>query len=201
MERAARPLARHIATVAAELFYKHGIHATGVDRVASEAEVTKRTLYRYFPSKESLVAAALKYTPRILFPSEGDPADQILGAFRAAVVFLNDSAYRGCAWVIVAAELTDPQHPARKIVRERIVARKRWFADRAREAGAADPEQLAEQLNLLFDGLLGNGAKVGEDDPAAQAALAAARALLAAELQRPVRVRVRDLDLVAGRQR
>src|SRR5579863_3795114 len=113
MNRAHRPLERHIANVAAELFYKHGIHAVGVDRIALEAEVTKRTLYRYFPSKDVLIAAALKYSPRIRFPSEGDPAEQIVGAFRAVALFLKDTSYRGCPYIIVAAELIDPNHPAR----------------------------------------------------------------------------------------
>jgi AcrR family transcriptional regulator len=177
MNRAHRPLERHIAIVAAELFYKHGIHAVGVDRIALEAEVTKRTLYRYFASKDTLIAAALKYSPRIRYPSEGDPAEQIVGAFRAVADFLKDTSYRGCPYIIVAAELTDPKHPARQIVRERIALRKRWFAERARDAGAALPELLAEQLNLLFDGMLAHGAKVG-DSEAGEAAVAAASALL-----------------------
>ena len=40
-----------------ELFYWHGIHATGVDAVASAAEVAPTTLYRIFGSKDGLVAA------------------------------------------------------------------------------------------------------------------------------------------------
>lgn len=182
MNREHRPLKRHIANVAAELFYKHGIHNVGVDRIALESEVTKRTLYRYFPSKDELIAAALKYSPRIRFPSTGTPAEQIIGAFRAVADFLTDTSYRGCPYVIVAAELTDPKHPARQIVRERIALRKAWFTDRAREAGAARPELLAEQLNLLFDGVLGNGAKVGSSE-AAEAAISAAAALLAHAIQ------------------
>lgn len=183
MNRAHRPLDRHIANVAAELFYQHGIHNVGVDRVALEAEVTKRTLYRYFPSKDALIAAALRYSPKVRLPSEGDPAEQIVSAFRAVADFLHDSAYRGCPYVVAAAELTDANHPARHIVRDHISARKRWFIDRAREAGVAAPELLGEQLNVLFDGVLGNGAKVGPSG-AAEAAIAAARVLLAHALTR-----------------
>jgi AcrR family transcriptional regulator len=183
MNRADRPLNAHIANVAGQLFYKHGIHAVGVDRIALEAEVTKRTLYRYFPSKDRLIAAALKYSPRVSFPSEGEPAERIIGAFHAVIDFLADTSFRGCPWIIIAAELADPDHPARQIVRERVVVRKRWFADRAREAGVAAPELLAEQLNLLFDGVLAHGAKVG-DSNAAEAALSAANVLLAQALPR-----------------
>jgi AcrR family transcriptional regulator len=181
MNRAHRPLDRHIANVAAELFYRHGIHNVGVDRVALSAEVTKRTLYRYFPSKDVLIAAALRYSPKVRLPADGTPAEQIIGAFRAVADFLRDSEYRGCPYVVAAAELTDANHPARHIVREHIAARKRWFTDRAREAGAAAPELLGEQLNVLFDGVLGNGAKVGPSS-AADAAITAAAVLLAHSL-------------------
>ena len=183
MNPAHRPLDRHIANVAAELFYKHGIHAVGVDRVALAADITKRTLYRYFPSKDLLVAAALRYAPRISFPTEGEPATQIIDAFRAVAGYLRDTSYRGCPWVIVTAELPDPKHPARRIVRERVAKRKAWFTDRARRAGAAAPEFLAEQLNLLFDGLLGDGAKLGAVAP--DAAIAAASTLLALAIANP----------------
>ena len=47
----------HILRVAGELFYREGIRATGIDRVASQAEVAPTTLYRLFASKDELVAA------------------------------------------------------------------------------------------------------------------------------------------------
>ena len=46
-----------VLDVTHELFYWHGIHATGVDAVASVAEVAPTTLYRLFGSKDGLVAA------------------------------------------------------------------------------------------------------------------------------------------------
>ena len=175
--RSGRPLADHIAIVAADLFYREGIHLVGVDRVAAEAEVTKRTLYRHFRSKDALVAAALRRSPKIRFPREGTPYAQIIGAFRAMIAFLEESAYRGCPWIIVAAELTDPRHPARIIVNDLVGKRRQWWYDRAVETGAAHPDLLAEQLDVLFDGALANSTKRGVTTPA-EAALAAAEALL-----------------------
>src|ERR1700737_4342824 len=99
------PLADHIAMVAAGLFYREGIHVVGVDRIAAEAEVTKRTLYRHFRSKDALVAAALRRAPKIRFPREGTPRSQITGAFRAMIGFIEQTAYRGCPYIIASAEL------------------------------------------------------------------------------------------------
>ena len=53
------PRARLLAA-AAELFYRHGIRAIGVDAVAEAADTNKMTLYRHFASKDELVAECLR---------------------------------------------------------------------------------------------------------------------------------------------
>jgi AcrR family transcriptional regulator len=45
------------------LFYRRGIRAVGVDTIAAEIGVSKRTLYNYFPSKDALIVAYL--SPRL----------------------------------------------------------------------------------------------------------------------------------------
>ncbi|MDB5093285.1 MAG: yjdC 2 [Candidatus Eremiobacteraeota bacterium] len=174
---AGQPLRDHIAEVAATLFYSDGIHVVGVDRVAAEASVTKRTLYRHYRSKDALIAAALQAAPVMVFPREGSARDRILGAFEMLERFLTGTRYRGCPFIIYAAELTDPKHPARILIETLVYKRRAWFKTRAAEAGAADPEILSEQLDVLFDGALASGAKRGELKPVA-AALAAARTLI-----------------------
>jgi len=78
----------HVAHVAARLFYRGGIHAAGVDRIALEAGVTKRTLYHHYSSKDDLITAALRVSPIITFPRDGTPIERILGAFTALKEFL-----------------------------------------------------------------------------------------------------------------
>ncbi|NEE13916.1 helix-turn-helix transcriptional regulator, partial [Streptomyces sp. SID7499] len=46
------PAARRALAAAGRLFYDRGIHAVGVDLIAAEAGVTKKTLYDRFGSKE-----------------------------------------------------------------------------------------------------------------------------------------------------
>jgi AcrR family transcriptional regulator len=45
-----------IMKTATDLFYRHGIHAVGVDTIASEAGTNKMSFYRNFASKDELVA-------------------------------------------------------------------------------------------------------------------------------------------------
>ena len=58
------PGAQRILDVASDLFYWRGINAVGVDTIAAESGVTKRTLYDRFGSKERLVAAYLRTRDR-----------------------------------------------------------------------------------------------------------------------------------------
>ncbi len=170
-------LKAHIARVAARLFYEQGIHAVGVDRIADEAKITKRTLYHHYSSKDELIAASLRVSPIVVFPTEGKPVERIAGAFENLGRFLESTRYRGCPFIFYAAELVDRDHPARAIIEQLVAKRRAWFRDLAVQAGAARPQALAEQLDVLFDGALAAGAKRGELAPA-RAALSAARALL-----------------------
>ena len=49
-----------IIQVATELFGKYGYHAVGVDWIIREAEVSKKTLYNHFNSKENLIVEVLE---------------------------------------------------------------------------------------------------------------------------------------------
>src|SRR4051812_16527312 len=49
-----------ILETADRLFYLRGIRAVGVDTIAAEIGISKRTLYNHFPSKDELIAAYLK---------------------------------------------------------------------------------------------------------------------------------------------
>src|SRR5437660_9869363 len=70
-----------ILDTADRLFYLQGIRAVGVDTIAAEIGISKRTLYNHFPSKDALIAAYLArrfVQPR---PSDKPPVEQILSTF------------------------------------------------------------------------------------------------------------------------
>ena len=132
------PGARRILEVASQLFYRDGIHAVGVDTIAAESGVTKRTLYDRFGSKDALVAAYLRRRHELWWQQF---EQRIAGAEspRALVVFdayLDDATMvsRGCAFVNAAAELPR-DHAAYTAIREH----KQAVRDRLAELVAATP--------------------------------------------------------------
>jgi len=171
------PLAQHIAATAAVLFYQRGIAVVGVDLIAARAGVSKRTVYRHFPTKDELVAAALLHGPFVVFPKDGAPHQRLLGAFDALVAFVEDPAYRGCPYINAAVELTNPRHPARAIVQQQADRRRRWFKRRLDEMAHPQAELIAEELDILFDGALANSTKRQSSTPAHAARAAAERVI------------------------
>ena len=72
-----------ILQTADRLFYLQGIRAIGVDTIAAEIGISKRTLYNHFPSKDALINAYLERRFVTTRPSDKSPVDQILGYFDA----------------------------------------------------------------------------------------------------------------------
>lgn len=174
------PGAQRILDVASELFYWRGIHAVGVDTIAAESGVTKRTLYDRFGSKERLVAAYLRARDRRwrqlitarLDDANLDPVQRVLVPFDVLDEWLVPNG-RGCSFINAFAELPELEDPGRQIV----VAEKTWlrdlFTDLLREADVPDPATLAVQLLSLHEGAIVAYAITEETDAAASVRRAA----------------------------
>ncbi|TDT30280.1 TetR family transcriptional regulator [Streptomyces sp. BK208] len=157
------PGARRVLEAAERLFYEHGIHAVGVDLVAAEAGVTKKTLYDRFGSKEQIVVEYLAgrderwralLADRLDAVAEQGPAARILEVFEASRVWAEDHGRRGCSMINAHAEISDPAHPAYPV----ITGQKRWMLGLfTRLAGELDPagaQRLGGALMLLHEGAL-----------------------------------------------
>jgi AcrR family transcriptional regulator len=154
------PAAERILRAASEKFYREGIRAVGVDAIAAEAGVTKKTLYERFGSKDRLVAAYLRarderwreWLMGVVERRDGSAKERLLSTFDALEEWMERENPRGCGFVNAAAELPDADHPARVVVMEQ----KRWLrgylVELTAEAGAEDPEDLAEKLFILHEG-------------------------------------------------
>src|SRR5258707_12959303 len=103
-----------ILAAANKLFYAQGIRAVGVDTVAAEAGVSKRTLYHHYPSKDALIAAYLTARFKQLAPSDAPALEQILGNFDRLESPITDGSFRGCPYVNAATDLCHARHPAAK---------------------------------------------------------------------------------------
>lgn len=185
------PAARRALAAAARLFYDRGIHAVGVDLIAAEAGVTKKTLYDRFGSKEQIVVEYLAdrderwraFLAGRLDAAPPTPAAQVLAVFDASRAWTAENSPKGCSMVNAHAEISDPSHPAHAV----ITGQKRWMLGLfTRLAGDIDPDgadRLGRTLMLLHEGaLVAHGLKVFPD-PVAHAR-DEARALLAAAAER-----------------
>jgi AcrR family transcriptional regulator len=166
-----------ILETADRLFYLQGIRAIGVDTIAAEVGISKRTLYNHFPSKDALISAYLErrfVQPR---PSDKPPVEQILGTFDSLERRFSAKDFRGCPFVNAVAELGTECKSVRGIAVAFKESRRLWFRDLLVQIGAVDPEGLATQLVLLVDGSIAQDL-VREDPAMARAAKEAARVLL-----------------------
>jgi AcrR family transcriptional regulator len=153
-----RPARARVLDTAARLFYAEGVHTVGIDRIIAAAGVAKATFYHHFPSKDELVRAYVveqsSWQRAAAAAIEGtSPRDTLEGVFAAMCDFGAGPAYRGCAFINVAAEYPDPAHP----VRQAVVEHRRWMRDLYRDLlvadGHPDAERTADILLLLRDGL------------------------------------------------
>lgn len=173
--RRGRGARERILEAATSLFYRQGINATGMEQLAVVADVSKRTLYLHFQSKEALVEAYLdqlddqgwRSPESALDRLELPPRERLLGVFATAPGSeqASEGPTRGCAFLNAAVEVPDPVHP----VHERAARHKVRFAERlaatAREAGAADPDFLGRQLALLYDGAASRSVVLNSAEP------------------------------------
>ncbi|GAA1275873.1 TetR/AcrR family transcriptional regulator [Saccharothrix xinjiangensis] len=141
---------------AGELFHQEGV-GVGVDALCRAAGVSKRSMYQLFESKDELIAASLErrgptYDALLLPPGGGAPRDRVLHVFQAQDALTTRPGYRGCPLVATAVELKDPDHPANDVARRRKQGLTDFFAAEARAAGVTDPDALAAQLTVVFDG-------------------------------------------------
>lgn len=159
-----------LLTTATTLFYREGIHAVGVDRIISEAGVTRATFYRHFPGKEDLVEAYLGVEDAVIrgaFTAAGEATDdpaELLGlvieGLAADVARLHT---RGCPFINAAAEYPDPESG----VRITVGTHREWFRSQLEAlltaSGAADPALAAGELVLLRDAAMVGGYLDGWD--------------------------------------
>jgi AcrR family transcriptional regulator len=167
-----RPGAERLLEVASDLFYREGIRAVGVDTISAKAGVSKRTLYNRFGGKDELVAEYLRrrderWRVYLQEQTEGlaDPREKLLAVFGAYEEWLVGEDFRGCAFANAAAEIPDPNHPARIVAQRHKEGVREHLAALAKEAGFDKSESLAERLLLLLEGAAATAAMRRSGEP------------------------------------
>jgi AcrR family transcriptional regulator len=182
-----------ILSTARELFYREGVRGVGVDTVVAQSGVAKTSLYRWFPSKDVLIASVVEEEAKARWAAwdrtaercaDLPPRERLRMHLAAIVKFVNIPTYRGCPFMNVAAELPDPQHPARLVSLEAMHELRRRVRGLVDLIDAIrDPVELTDQLVLLIDGTLSAALCLGIDGPQ-KYLLPAAEALVDAQLRR-----------------
>ena len=143
---------------AGELFYRDGVNI-GVDALCKAAGVSKKSMYQLFRSKDELIAESLASVgpsyQQALEPGvdQGStPRERILAVFEKQDRLAAEDGYFGCPFVSTAVELKNPEHPGSVVARHFKQRLTDFFQSELIAAGVEDPELLAVQLTMVFDG-------------------------------------------------
>lgn len=161
------PAVERITNVAAELFYKQGYRATGINEVISKSGVAKATFYNHFPSKDDLGLACLKklsdgelaYIDNAIATAKGE-LDRFLSVIESLGPWLIDTKFRGCGFINIASEIPDYSSPLRKVgtklydgIRQRVEMLCQELIDSNPEKyGHLDQKNLSNEYMVVFVG-------------------------------------------------
>jgi len=149
-----------IVRSALKQFYRHGFHASGVDLLAEQAGVTKKTLYRHYPGKDALIDAALALRHRQFmekmraFVEAAPVALRPLAYINFIIHWVQEDDFHGCAFINAAAEYAkadEPPHQQAAAHKKEICG---YLTDLCAAAGVKQPAAVAMPLYLIGEGLI-----------------------------------------------
>lgn len=170
------PARERLLAAAEELFYAQGIASTGVDAVIARAGVATGSLYNNFAGKDALVAAYLEARDRrwreqweAAVGEHTDPVGRVLAIFTAMQRWdrtLSDN--RGCADLAAILQLPpgSPGVVAANAHKQHIRHR---LQELLCETGAANPDEVARDIMLVYEGMLSLLAMHLDPDPIGRA--------------------------------
>jgi len=175
---------QRILEAAYDLFYAEGFGRVGIDRIALQAGLTKRTLYYHFASKDALLAAMLEFHHGLALARIAEWAAPLAGAdvgsfidalFAALALWSRERRWAGAGMTRLVMELADlPGHPARAIAARHKAAIEDWLTAALAARHAIEPRAAARAIMLLLEGCQAM-ILISGDRAYAQTAAAAAR--------------------------
>ncbi len=171
------PAKGRILETANQLFYQDGILNVGVDRIIAQSSVTKATFYKHYRSKDNLILEYMK-SRRVdtetqvqsIIENAASPHDAVLGLLENIASELTKPDFRGCPFLNVVAEISDPTHPVRRLIAEHRDWYNETLHNLMRSAGHPVSGDAADEIMLAKDGALAGG--YAGDSIAAGAAMA-----------------------------
>ncbi len=149
-----------ILETASKLFYEKGIPYVGINEVIAESNIAKRTLYRWFSSKDKLIEEVAKYRAELwikwfeqaVTERGNTPKEQLLATFDVLREWYASPGFRGCPFINAVLEIADASHQAHHVsinLRESI---RQIVMRLAKEAGVQNPDAFSRQYLLLIGG-------------------------------------------------
>ncbi len=171
----------HLIDVAAELFNRHGYHATGIDRIMAATGISKATLYRHFKTKDELIVAVLARQDEAareemrsyVENASTVPRERLLATFGQLDVWLKACDFFGCPFMAAASEFSEGPN----LVLQQVQIHKRlylaFFEELVRAAQIPEPRTVARQIVMLHEGAVAFAQVFGAEGAAASARHAA----------------------------
>ena len=150
-----------IVQAAIEEFRSNGFEATSMDKIAARADVSKRTVYNHFPSKDDLFAGILlelwdssQPPGELIYDAERPLREQLLELLRMKSTMLSDKNFIDLARVAIAETIHSPERAQAMVARlgEREEQLTIWIRA-AQDDGklqSGDPAFLGHQLMGLL---------------------------------------------------
>lgn len=160
---------QRILATSADLFSREGYRAVGTDTIIERSGVAKMTLYRHFSTKNELICAYIEQTiedfwasfEQVISEHPDSPKEQLVAIFESLASTVTEPTFYGCSCLQAVVEFPQPDHPAHQVAFQHKQDVRTHFRDLAAQAGAREPDLLADQLLLLMNGLLMQGRIAG----------------------------------------
>ena len=151
---------QQILETASLLFYNKGIQHVGINEVIAASGVAKRTLYRWFTSKELLITEVMKYRAQEWLRWFEDavsaqgitPKERLLATFDVLREWYSSPNFRGCPFINAVLEIADASHQAHQVSVDLRESIRQIIVRLAAEAGVNNPEFFSQQYLLLIGG-------------------------------------------------
>ncbi|WP_305462630.1 TetR/AcrR family transcriptional regulator [Photobacterium leiognathi] len=145
-----------------ELCSKYGFHGTSMDNITSATSVSKATIYKYFNSKENLIAEALAIFSQqaiekleLLYSDNTLTLEQKLSSrFDGLLDLFNRHAFHGCYFQLAYSEFNQIDPNIGQICSGYKQKRLTMLDELLQNEGIKDPTYKAKQAELIFNGLL-----------------------------------------------
>lgn len=149
-----------ILETASKLFYEKGIPYVGINEVISESGVAKKTLYRWFSSKDILIEEVTKFRAqqwigwfeKAVTERGNTPKERLLATFDVMREWYASPGFRGCPFINAVLEIADASHKAHHVSIDLRESIRKIVMRLAAEAGVENPDAFSRQYLLLIGG-------------------------------------------------